>query len=167
MPQNYLRYIVGAIIVGGHIGLLIVVLTYLSKLLEPDQQTKVLLSLGPVASTYFVAVVKTAIRERHNFSPSLHVSIEFSAIAIALSLVFVGGLYYFCLGFPNAIAQDTDSLSKWILGVEVALGGSLGLVVDVLFPTGPAGKLRQDRAIPRRPAAPRSPSNPPDRRTSP
>jgi hypothetical protein len=136
VQQKYLRYVIGAIILGGHIGLLILVVVRLGSVLEPDQQTRVLLSLGPVASTYFVAVIKTAIRERYNLGPSQVVSIEFSSFAVVLSVFFVGSLYYFCLSFPGSVAQDSESLAKWISGVEVALGGSLGLIVDVLFPAG-------------------------------
>lgn len=137
MRQDVLRNAVGAIIVLGHLGLLVVVVAYVSRALEPEQQTRVLLSLGPVAATYFVAVIKTSIRERYNPPNKIRVRRDFAVYAIAVVTFFMSALYYFCLRFPSGLTADGESLSQWISGTEVALGGTLGLIVDALFP-GPA-----------------------------
>jgi hypothetical protein len=132
MPRNQLKSIVAWIIILGHLGLIVTLLT--NEILSVDQKIKVLLALAPIATAYFVAVVKNIIGAQKVFAPGPMVNVNFVAISILLPSIFILFIFYLIKGYPTQLADDSDLLQRWIAGLEVGLGGTVGLVVDDLFP---------------------------------
>ncbi|RWE16027.1 MAG: hypothetical protein E5V92_17930 [Mesorhizobium sp.] len=99
-----------------------------------SQKISILLILGPVFSIYFVSVVRGFIETQADLSAGSAVNYNFVAIAIFLPVVQLAAVFYLLYSYPGSIAADTDGLQRWISALEVFLGGTVGLVVDNLFP---------------------------------
>ena len=134
MKLNQVKSIVGWIIVLGHLSLGAVVFLAKDDVFTPDQKTSVLLVLAPVFSIYFVSVVRGFIASGADVSDGPYVNWNFVGITILLPAVQLIAVMYLILKYPSGIAADTDTLQRWLSGLEVFLGGSVGLVVENLFP---------------------------------
>jgi hypothetical protein len=134
MHRNHLRTIVGWLMIVGHLGLIVLILLHLDKYLDAKQKMQVILTLSPVTAAYFVSVVKSFVVDQEIFEPGRPVNLNFVGVAIVLPGCLIGFLYYLVLRYPDTIASDVNSLQTWTAAAEVALGGTVGFVVDDLFP---------------------------------
>jgi hypothetical protein len=134
MGLNYVKSIVGWIIVLGHLSIGAVVLLAKDNVFNPSQKSAVLLVLAPVFSIYFVAVVRSFIAGRENSGPGTAVNYNYVAIVVLLPIVQLAAAHYLVISYPGAIATDTQALQQWLSALEVFLGGTVGLIVENLFP---------------------------------
>jgi predicted benzoate:H+ symporter BenE len=134
MRENTVRTLVGWIIILGHLALIGIVLIVLPGKLEQAQIATVLLTLGPVATAYFAAVVKTFIRTGKSFAAGRPVNMNYAVVAILIPSVFLVALASMIFAYPSNLAGDVQSLQQWIAGLETALGGTVGFIVAEIFP---------------------------------
>ena len=132
LTREATKSIVGWLIVVGHFALVVCVLT--QGEMSPDQRVKIMLTLGPIATAYFVSVVKNFIANPGPVQGTSPVNANFFSICLMLPAAFMGFIAYLIIQYPSSIADNSDSLQQWIAAIEIALGGTVGLVVDDLFP---------------------------------
>ena len=132
LTRESTKTIVGWVIVCGH--LIILAALILQRDLSSDQKTKILLTLSPIATTYLVSVVKSFISNSAPVVNLTPVNMNYVLITIILPVVLLLFIFYFIAAYPTSLADSSDALQKWVASVEVALGGTVGLVVDDLFP---------------------------------
>jgi hypothetical protein len=132
--RNQIKSIVGWIIVLGHFLVGFVVLIGKDAVLDADQKISVLLVLAPVFSIYFVSVVRGFIASAEDMTSGPIVNLNFAAIALLLPLAQFFAVLYLTISYPSSIVPNIDDLQKWLSALEVFLGGTVGLVVDNLFP---------------------------------
>jgi hypothetical protein len=134
MKENHVRTLVGWIIILGHLGLIGIVLIALPSVLDRSKIVTLLLTLGPVATAYFAAVVKTFIRSGKSFASGRPVNMNYAVVAILIPTLFLVALGWMILSYPSDLAGDVESLQQWIAGLETALGGTVGFIVAEIFP---------------------------------
>ncbi len=134
MGRNVVKSIVGWIIIIGHLSVAIMILIFKDNVFSGDQKLSILLIISPVFSIYFVAVVRSFLSTAYETGPGRKVNANFATICILLPLVQISFVHYIILTYPDVIAGDVDSLQRWLAGLEIFLGGSLGLIADDLFP---------------------------------
>src|SRR5262249_19083964 len=141
MTEATIRSIVGWIIIIGHlmtVGLAVILLT---GKLDEAQLRSILLTLGPVATAYFAAVVTSFLCRRAEFESGPRVNLNFAAIAVILPTLFVAATMSLVATYPSTLAGNIESLQQWIAGIEIALGGTVGFLIAQLFP---AGEIRKE-----------------------
>jgi hypothetical protein len=134
MRENHVRTLVGWIIIVGHLGLIGIVLIALPPILDPPKIVTLLLTLAPVATVYFAAVVKTFIRSGKSFAAGRRVNMNYAVVAVLIPTLFLAALAWMILSHPSNLAGDAESLQQWIAGLETALGGTIGFIVAEIFP---------------------------------
>ena len=92
MKENHVRTLVGWIIILGHLGLIGIVLIALPSVLDRSKIVTLLLTLGPVATAYFAAVVKTFIRSGKSFAAGRPVNMNYAVVAILIPTLFLVAL---------------------------------------------------------------------------
>src|ERR1700752_1340298 len=128
MKENHVRTLVGWIIILGHLGLIGIVLVVLPSVLDRPKIVTLLLTLGPVATAYFAAVVKTFIRSGKSFAAGRPVNMNYAVVGTLIPTLFLGALGWMILSYPSDLAGDVESLQQWIAGLETALGGTVGFI---------------------------------------
>jgi hypothetical protein len=128
------KTVVGWLIVVGHLSIAAAVLFARDDVFDFSQKIGVLLVLGPVFSVYFVSVVRRFIVDAQQRRIGEKVNANFVGICLLLPSVQLLFVHYLIYYYPSTISGDIDSLQRWISGMEVFLGGTVGLVVDDLFP---------------------------------
>lgn len=128
------RTLVGWIMIIGHF--LVIFLLVFQDSMSYEQKIKILLTLGPIATAYFVSVVKSFILNSEPVTNTTKVNMNYFSIAILLPTVFMVFIIYLVISYPSALIGNSDSLQQWIASIEIALGGTVGFLVDDLFPKG-------------------------------
>jgi hypothetical protein len=132
MRKEVVKTTVGWTIIVGHFTLGGMVL--LNSLFTTDQRIAILLVLAPVFTAYFVSVVRSFVENILPVPSGPRVSWNYALICIIIPLAQFSTAFYLLLSYPSDISSDAQNLQKWLSGTEVFLGGTLGLVVDNLFP---------------------------------
>jgi len=134
MRENTVRTLVGWIIIVGHLFLVGIVIFWTSTALKPGERITILLTLGPVATAYFAAVVKSFMSTRLQFSKGRRVNLNYSIVAVLIPGIFMISLAWMLISFPDGIITDSEVLQQWIAGLETALGGTVGFIIAEIFP---------------------------------
>jgi hypothetical protein len=134
MGRNYVKTATGWIILLGHLFIIVLILLYLDKYLDSKQKMQVILTLSPVTAAYFVSVVRGFITSQLDFGPGILVNWNYVGISVIIPLALISFIVYLIVRYPSSIAGDVSTLQTWTAAAEVALGGSVGLIVDDLFP---------------------------------
>jgi hypothetical protein len=156
MGKRRLSSITGWLIIVGHFGLIGLILFYLDAYLNGPQKMQVILTLCPVTAVYLVAVVKSFLAGQRRFDKGDPVNANMVGISILFPLALLSFLAYLILRYPSSIAGDLNALQTWVAASEVAFAGTVGLIIDDLFPSHGAsdssgmsrGEQASDRRIP-------------------
>jgi hypothetical protein len=134
MGKRRLSSITGWLIILGHFGLIMLILIYLDSYLNASQKMQVILSLCPVTAVYLVAVVRSFLARQRQFDQSYRVNGNMIGISILFPIALISFLAYLILRYPGSIAGDVSSLQTWTAASEVAFAGTVGLIIEDLFP---------------------------------
>jgi len=137
--KNQVKTIVGWTIVIGHLGILIYIFLGKSGTWDIDRKMSAALTIAPVFTAYFVAVVKNFIARGEEFGPGPMVNFNYAAISFIVPICLLAGVIYVIYTFPSEQFSEPERLQQVLAGLEVCLGGVVGLVVDNLFPSPQAG----------------------------
>jgi cytochrome bd-type quinol oxidase subunit 2 len=145
MGKRRLSSITGWLIILGHFGLIALILLYLDSYLNASQKMQVILSLCPVTAIYLIAVVRSFLAKQRQFDQGEPVNGNMVGISILFPAAIISFLAYLILRYPSSIAGDVSSLQTWTAASEVAFAGTVGLIVEDLFPS----QKPEDLATPR------------------
>lgn len=134
MRRGQLKSIVGWLIIFGHLSIGAAVLFARDDVFDFSQKISIILVLSPVFSVYFISVVRSFIEHAETVALGKKVNLNFVGVAVLLPAIQLFGVHYLVYSYPSSFAVDTASLQRWISGMEVFLGGTVGLLVDDLFP---------------------------------
>ncbi len=98
-----------------------------------SQRLDMALVLLPVTATYFMAVVKSAVDRQYDFNPGALVNINYVLIVFLVNGAFLAAIALIVIRTPSAIAPTVDDAKNWLVGLQVALGGSFGYIANDLF----------------------------------
>jgi hypothetical protein len=132
--KNLVKTIVGWTIVLGHIGILVYVFLGKSDTWDVDRKMSAALTVAPVFTAYFVAVVKNFIAKGEESGPGPMVNYNYAAISFFVPACLLAGVAYVVYAFPSEQFSEPERLQQVLAGLEVCLGGVVGFVVDNLFP---------------------------------
>lgn len=135
MGKRQLSSIAGWLIIGGHFGLIALVLLFLDRYLNANQKMQVILTLSPVTAAYLVAVVRSFVRGQARFNKGPLVNGNMIGISILFPALLISFLAYLILRYPSSLAGDVSSLQTWTAASEVAFAGTVGMIVEDLFPS--------------------------------
>jgi hypothetical protein len=133
MSASLLRTTVGLAVVLVHCVAFAKLMLFSEYELSPPQRFDVAMILIPVTSAYFMAVVRSAIRNKLNVEPALKVSTEYSAIVCIVTAMFLGALLYAVFSVGTSLIPGPAELKRWLVGLETAFGSAFGLVAEDLF----------------------------------
>jgi len=132
MSERRLRGIVGALLVFGQLGLLLVVtlLTASDKFTQPE-----LLStfgmIGPLLAAYVTSAVRTFLKQKHS-EIGAFIATERAFVAITYPAAFIATLFGLVL-WKAFGSLSFDSFLKFGGALQTALGVYVALVVEDLF----------------------------------
>jgi hypothetical protein len=93
-----------------------------------------LLASGAKTAVYLVAVVKSFLARQRQFDQGHRVNGNMIGISILFPVTLFSFLAYLILRYPSSIAGDVNSLQTWTAASEVAFAGTVGLIIEDLFP---------------------------------
>jgi hypothetical protein len=132
--RNFVKTIVGWTIIGGHIGIIIYIFFGKADTWDIHRQMSSALTVAPVFTAYFVAVIKNFVDTSEEFGPGRMVNWNYAAVSFLIPVCLMGGVFYVVYVFPTEQFSKPESLQQVLAGLEVLLGGVVGYVVDSLFP---------------------------------
>jgi hypothetical protein len=154
MPTSTLKVIIAAILILGHLAAMAVCLMVLSR--RYPNVLELILVLSPVFTLYSIAVFRDMARNAQvdPLRPDPPLSKAFSFFSILFVSAFCIGILYVMKLFVDQTIPTDSIFRQWLSGIEVVLGGYLGVIMDTLFPTGD----KKDDRSPRQKPDPNDPS---------
>ena len=137
LSKNLVKTVVGWSIVLGHIGILVYIFVGKSDTWDLDRKMAAALTVAPVFAAYFVAVVKNFVGTAEEAGRGPKVNYNYAVISFFVPACLLIGVAYVIYIFPSDDFADPQRLQQVLAGLEVCLGGVVGLVVDNLFPRAP------------------------------
>ena len=132
--RNYVKTTVGWTIIAGHLGIILYIFAGKTDTWDINRQISAALTVAPVFTAYFVAVVKSFVDSGSDHGPGRMVNWNYAIISFLLPVCLMAGVVYVVYVFPTEQFSKPESLQQVLAGLEVLLGGVVGYVVDNLFP---------------------------------
>jgi hypothetical protein len=121
-------------IILGHLGILIYIFLGKTATWDMDRKMTAALTVAPVFAAYFVAVVKNFVAGAEDAGTGPKVNYNYALISFILPAILLLGIIYIVHIFPTQEFSKPEKLQQALAGLEVCLGGTVGFVVDSLFP---------------------------------
>lgn len=134
MGKNRLKTIVGWLIVIGHLIVFSYIIIGKDASWNLDRKITAILTLAPVFAAYFVSVVQSFISDQSNFDPGQNINANFIGVSILLPLVLFAVVGYTLYSFPSQEFDKPEQLQRWLSAIEIGFGGTVGLIIEDLFP---------------------------------
>lgn len=132
--RNYVKTTVGWTIIVGHLGILLYIFFGKTATWDIGRQMSAALTVAPVFTAYFVAVVKSFVDSGTDHGPGVMVNWNYAIVSFVIPAFLMVGVLYVVYVFPTEQFSKPESLQQVLAGLEVLLGGVVGYVVDNLFP---------------------------------
>jgi hypothetical protein len=122
----------GWIVVLGHL----VLLTWAwgQSTILPEEREMIAYMVAPVSAIYLIGLVKWL----SSYGDPIEFPEPASGSVLLTSLVLPGTLIlmalYLVMSYPGPLADTSDWLQLWLGGIELAIGATVGLVVNDLVP---------------------------------
>src|SRR5262245_31803076 len=94
MNTAQMRMTLGPAIVVVHATAFAKIMLFTELTLSPPQRFDVAMLLIPVTVAYFMAVVRSAVRNKASSEPGPSITLEYLVIAILVSIMFLGALLF-------------------------------------------------------------------------
>ena len=135
MRLGTVKNIVGAALVGLHLLAIFLCYYWLKGKLSAADFRLTILILCPVTAVYALAYVREVVRNMFVDTVDKDdlriVRFRFAVIASLFSLVFSVGVLYTIYDFSTGARMSPDDLKDQLALIETALGGFLGLIVEI------------------------------------
>jgi hypothetical protein len=131
MKLRHLRFIIGFLVLGSHLGYPFWLFGTRGKYLELDQIKEMTLMVMPVLAVSLVVVIRAMMRDEMPDDAN-KVRFEKAATSFLVVMTFVAALYGVPLLFPETI-ESVNALRSTLLLCDTVFGMYLGYIVDVLF----------------------------------
>ena len=134
MNRDYVRLIVGIIIIGTHVVAFWAIVVWQRQYIpDPTERIDVAMLLLPVSAGYFLAVVRSAIQFQDVANSGRRVNLNYIVVVFLVTFAFCSALLYFVFSYPAIVGPTTVELRRWIVVLEVGFGAGFGLVAEDLF----------------------------------
>lgn len=134
MGRNNVKAIVGWIIILGHMLIIAYIFVGRPEYLDMSTRTATALTVAPVTAVYFTNVVKSFLGSATQTDPGDRVNWSYTAISVLIPTSLMVSIVYIISIYPREQFTTPQQLQATLSGLEVCLGGTVGLVVDSLFP---------------------------------
>ncbi|MDE3747367.1 hypothetical protein [Methylobacterium radiotolerans] len=138
MSRRLIQTIIGLSVVVVHIFSFAMIMFFKSEWMSMTQRIDVALVLLPVTSTYFMAVVKTAVDDKEKFDDSPRVNLNYILVVFLVTGSFLAAVAAIVVEMPGPMAPTIEDAKNWLIGLQVGLGGAFGYIASDLF-----GKLER------------------------
>jgi hypothetical protein len=132
MSRQATKTLGGWVVILGHL----IILSWISLIgnISPEQRRTIALTLTPVLTVYFVALVKWFSSDSDPIESRTSAPFNVLLTSVLLPTILMSFAFYLIVSYPSSVAVSSDDLQQWIAGIEVALGLTVGLVVNDLIP---------------------------------
>lgn len=134
MGKNQLKSVVGWLVIIGHLLVFLFIVIGKDSEWNLDRKINAILTLAPVFTAYVVSVVQSFIGEQCTFDRGPVVNINFIAVSILFPVTLFAIIGYTLYSFPSQEFDRPEQLQRWLSAIEVGFGGTVGLIVEDLFP---------------------------------
>ena len=132
MSREATRTLGGWIVILGH--LIILSWAALEGNISPEQRRTIALTLAPVLTIYFVALVKWFSWDSDPIEARTSANFNVLLTSVLVPSILLSFALYLVVSFPSSVADNGDVLLQWIAGIEVAMAVTVGLIVNDLIP---------------------------------
>jgi hypothetical protein len=133
MQRNTVKSLTGWMIITGHVVIIAYIFVGRSDVLDMATRTAAALTVAPITAVYFTNVVKSFVAGASDIDGGERVNWNYAGVSFLIPLLLMVGIIYVLSIYPKEQFTKPEQLQAMLSGLEVCLGGTVGLVVDSLF----------------------------------
>ena len=146
MGRNTVKTVTGWSIIIGHLLIMAYIFVGRADVLDMATRTAAALTVAPITAVYFANVVKNFLAGGLETGPGERVNWNYAGVSFVVPLSLMAAVLYVVSIYPKEQFAKPEDLQAALSGLEACLGGTVGLVVDSLFPREDAPQVTSGRS---------------------